>query len=111
MTIRGGSCALLLFALSACGSPTYGLTVSSPKPAHPKPANCEFRVLGAVPSGYEEVGIFSSTSPGYRAQTPEEFSGLIRKDVCQAGGDAVVAEVNSGGGYVRGILFRKATTP
>ncbi len=85
----------------------YRYVSTSQTPEQAKPPNCDFAVLAAMPSDgqYQEIGI---VEPLDRRPTDrvDQFKQLIRESVCQAGGDAVVGEINRGC-YVRGIVLHK----
>jgi hypothetical protein len=87
-------------------SPNYGLT-KSVNNLTPKAANCEFTVV-TVPSDrpQEQVGILDAEMVPYAATTAAEFQDAVRKQVCEVGGDAVLAEINGRGRYVRGTIVR-----
>lgn len=87
-------------------SPNYGLTKSVGNPT-PKAANCDFTVM-TVPSDrpQEQVGILDAELVPYAATTAAEFQDAVRKQVCEVGGDAVLAEINGHGRYVRGTIVR-----
>jgi len=78
----------------------------------PKPADCDFRVINLPPSGdFEEIGTLTHNDGEYGDQTPYEFKVSIRADVCRAGGDLVVTEVNGHGLYVRGTVLKQRSSP
>jgi len=87
-------------------SPNYSLTKSAASGA-PKAANCDFAVM-TVPSDrpQEQVAILDAELVPYAATTAAEFQDAVRKQVCEVGGDAVLAEINGHGRYVRGTIVR-----
>jgi len=80
----------------------------------PKPDSCSFDVLTTQPDrAFDTLGIVDVGSAvlhgGYgtgRPRTAAEFKDLVGSSVCKAGGDAVLAEVNGIGEYVRGTVIR-----
>jgi hypothetical protein len=92
-------------------SPNYSLTKSVSN-VTPKSANCEFVVV-TVPSDrpQEQIGILDAELVPYAATTAAEFKDAVRNQVCQVGGDEVLAEVNGRGRYVRGTIVRWKSTP
>ncbi len=90
-------------------------TASSSVRAQPKPDNCSFDVLTTRPQRpFEELGIIDFTggmthASGRRAGVPDSASALRDKaaqTVCRAGGDAILADVNGLGQYVRATVIR-----
>lgn len=94
--------------LSGCSSTTYPYSHVSDSAYPAKEESCKFRVLSALPSGnYEEIGVFNiAWGHSKRPTTPGELTEKIRPDVCKAGGDFVVGDVNGYGVYVRATLFK-----
>src|SRR3989442_11173120 len=83
--------------------------------AQPKPENCSFDILMTRPQRlFDELGIIDFTGgfvgkTGQRAGVPDSASALKDKTartVCGAGGDAVLAEVNGLGQYIRATVIR-----
>jgi hypothetical protein len=102
---------IILAATGACGSFMYdGYNLRPNGPAKPKPNACDFRIVSTVPAqGYEEVATLTLKN-GINGNVPREtdkFQHDVQSQVCQVGGDLVVAEVNGRGDIVRGIVFRK----
>src|SRR4051794_30474248 len=93
--------------LVACGlqAASYKSTRTGSSAVTPKPANCDFAIITTrTDRPYEEVAILDSKN--YMAHDAAEFKEAIKKDVCELGGDAVVAEVNGYGYYPRGTVVR-----
>ncbi len=76
----------------------------------PRPANCSFRVFATAPaSPYEEIGVIEISS---KWQTTlhadvDQFRTAIAPQVCEAGGNgviAVTAVVGGVAGYIKGIV-------
>jgi hypothetical protein len=95
----------------AAMSPNYSLTKSVSN-VTAKSANCDFAVV-TVPSDrpQEQIGILDAELVPYAATTAAEFKDAVRNQVCQVGGDEVLAEVNGHGRYVRGTIVRWKSTP
>jgi hypothetical protein len=95
---------LLSTILVACSA--YRYTPTTPHRAPPKPANCTFDLLTTRPDRpYDELGVVEPKVGG-DAGSAREFIHLIRETTCQAGADAVLAEINGRGTYVRGTLIK-----
>ncbi len=102
-------------ALVACLAAPLGCTTkyryvanSATNVSAAKPAGCDFPLTATTPSsGFQEIGVLEPD--GLTTDQLGIFKELIRKDVCAAGGDLVVGEINRGH-YVRGIVFRAAST-
>jgi hypothetical protein len=99
----------LAVTIAACARPVFHRNGAT-YPA--KPGNCQLRVMGAHPGpGWEEIGtitIEGDRSAGAGSfQDGEEFVDRIRPEVCAAGADAVMTEVNGFGVVARGVAFRK----
>ncbi len=106
-----------LVALSAsaigCGAYTYqGYALYQADASSPKPPGCNFRVGSTMPGeGYKEVGTLTLKN-GINGNVPRDsdtFSRDIGSQVCQVGGDLVVAELNGRGDIVRGVVFRRSS--
>jgi hypothetical protein len=94
----------LALCLSGCG---YTYTQSTAARAAAKPANCDFDILTARPEEpFDELGVLDCESAGYAPGSLSGFRSSIQSKVCVAGGDAVLAEVNGMGKYVRGTVIR-----
>jgi hypothetical protein len=64
-------------------------------------------VVNVAPEkGYSELGVLDFDF-GIAIGAVDTFKTKIQKQVCQAGGDLVVAQINGDGCYVRGIVFVK----
>jgi hypothetical protein len=93
--------------LSSCSyyavQPRYVLTKTG-TPGAAKPKGCDFAIVTTkVERAYDEVAILDST---VTAENAAAFKEAVGPDVCDLGGDAVLAEVNGKGGYVRGTVLR-----
>jgi hypothetical protein len=109
----------LLSALAGCSAqPQY--TQTSTKGAAARPKDCQFDVLTMRPAGaIEQLGIIdfqggAVSSTGRRNGLPDTAADLREKvapDVCRAGGDAVIAEVNGLGQYLRATVIKYAPQP
>ncbi len=73
-----------------------------------RPANCAFDLLQLRPSRpFEELAVIEDDE--HYADSAELFKSLVADQVCNAGGDAVVAEPNADGYYPRGVIIRYTT--
>jgi hypothetical protein len=96
--------------LTAC-SPSYAFrttTATTATTAPPREAQCRFDILTVAPSRpFDEVGIVEGhASPwGVGVNDVDEFREQIARAVCSHGADAVLAEINGFGQYVRGTLI------
>ena len=93
--------------ITGCGlqAASYKATKTGSSALMPKPANCDFAIL-TTPAArpYEEIAVLDSKN--YMAHDVAEFKEAIKKDVCEMGGDAVLAQVNGYGYYPRGTVLR-----
>jgi hypothetical protein len=100
--------AFALLALAGC-SPMYLYGKTGKSEATAKPAGCHFPLIDRAPDRpFDELGILAPEDIefGRYADTPKEFADQVRPFVCAAGGDAVVAETNRWGRYIRGVVIR-----
>jgi phage terminase large subunit-like protein len=93
--------------LSSCAyyavKPNYVVTKTGTA-GEPKPVGCDFAIVTTkVDRPYEEVALLDRT---VAAENASSFKQAIAEDVCKLGGDAVFAEVNGAGSYVRGTVLR-----
>ena len=96
---------MLLLVLASCQPSTYAYTPIALRPPPEKPDNCEFEVVGSAPSNsFQEVGTLEFYN-GPEPKTVEEFKTAVRKQVCSAGGDAVIASPSDKGIYVKGTII------
>ncbi len=112
--MRNSTATVLASMLAACSAEKQ-YTPTSTKAVAAKPANCQFDILTLRPArAVEELGIIDFTGGtrgtlGYRrgvARSAGELKEMIGPDVCRAGGDAVITEVNGSGEYVRATVVR-----
>jgi hypothetical protein len=93
-----------MLALGAC-DPALKYVRTTHNAADPKPAKCAFDVLTVRPDRpFQELGVLEPDGP-YTGSVAE-YRNIARPFVCKAGGDAVVAEVNGLGMYIRGTVIR-----
>jgi hypothetical protein len=70
-----------------------------------KPQGCVFEVLTAPPTrGYDEVGILTFYN-GTEPTTADQFKTIVAKQVCDVGGDAVIAIANARGQLTKGTVI------
>ena len=94
----------VLLLACAMSAPSFKLTKTGAA-GLAKPASCDFIIATTkVDRPYDEIAILDrgSTDVGDAA----EFKETVRTQVCGLGGDAVIAEVNGYGKYVRGTVLR-----
>ena len=98
----------VLAMLIGCSPARFAYTPASSLPVNPKPDNCAFEVLTA-PSGkdFEELGFLEYYNGG-EPKTVDKFKEAVGKQVCGAGGDAVVATANEKGELTKGTVIRYA---
>jgi hypothetical protein len=105
---------LLLASITGCTSVAYQFSHTGEKEYEPKKVDCKFRILSGLPQGkFEEIGVVNMTHYGDKLgavttpNTPGQFDAIIRNDICNAGAELVVGEVNGLGHYVRGTVYKK----
>jgi len=100
--------------LVACGGAggggmAYKLTaVDNAIPAQPKDAaSCEFKMGKGPDDGgkYDKMGTLDAVD--FAAQSMDELKGSIKAQVCQLGGDYVIAVQNETGNYKSVTVLRK----
>ncbi len=103
----------MLFGIgtAGCVSRSYLVTRTGTGPVVSKAPDCDFAVLTTQGDrAYEEVAILERD--GEPAVTAVEFQKIVRRQVCELGGDAVLAEVDNQGAYLRGtVLVSKDAAP
>lgn len=96
---------LAAFVLMAGCTPTTFAFSPSVKGVTPKPENCKVEVLTSPPSrDYQEVGtleFYNGTEP----KTLAAFKQAVGKQVCEEGGDAVVAVADDKGQFTKGTVI------
>lgn len=101
--------ALALGALtSGCAAHAH-FTRTTTAQAAPREPTCAFEVFTTRPDRpYDELGVIEDPKrEGWRSiSRVSDFIDVSRQSVCEAGGDAVLAEVNGMGIYVRGTVIR-----
>jgi hypothetical protein len=100
---------LVVAALSLGACIPYKFSLTAEAPAVPREPLCGFRVVNVVPEkGYSELGVLEFNG-GNAATKVEAFREKVQEEVCRAGGDLVVPQINGYGVYVRAIVFKKAS--
>ncbi|HEY0709165.1 MAG TPA: hypothetical protein VGG33_20315 [Polyangia bacterium] len=77
--------------------------------AQPKESDCDFVVYEAPPEApYDALGIIAPADieSGSLDEDVEDFRDFASKSVCSSGGDALVAERDGEGRYVRGTIIK-----
>jgi hypothetical protein len=100
---------LLAAGCGAGGGLTYKLvpTADLNPPAQPKDANCDF-VIGKGPTDgakYDKLG--ELTAADFSASTADDLKGSIRAQVCQLGGEYVIAAQDTTGNYKTATILRR----
>ena len=97
----------LVLALGACSPITYAWTPASAKATHPRAENCKFDVYTATPQdSYEELGTLQHYN-GAIPKTVDKFKDAVAKQVCDAGGDGVIALADDKGEFSKGTVIHK----
>lgn len=97
---------LLLLAACATLAPAYKVTRTGTTGAA-KPASCDFIIATTkVDRSYDEIAILDCDPNRPFASDVAAFKESVRAQVCGVGGDAVIAEVNGYGSYVRGTVLK-----
>ncbi len=94
---------------TGCGSRTYAATRTNTADTVSKAPDCDFAILTETEPDHEEVAILESE--GQPAMTAAEFQRIVGRQVCELGGDAVVAEIDDQGAYLRGKVLRRKDAP
>jgi hypothetical protein len=104
---------LVVLLLVGCSPLEYAFTPSV-KGVIPKPDNCVIEVVTSQPSrDYQELGQLEYYN-GKEPTTTEAFKKAVWAQVCQAGGDAVIAIADAKGRYTKGTVIaytNKAQAP
>lgn len=112
--MRTATLVTMAVLLAACAAQTR-YTPTSASSVAARPANCAFDVLTIRPArAVQELGLFEFEGgavykTGHRAGVPSTAAELREKigpQVCAAGGEAVLTEVNGLGQYVRATVVR-----
>jgi hypothetical protein len=90
---------------------TIPYSYTSSLAASPRPAECKIRVVTTPPgSGFVEIGILDANRTQFNlfagGTDAADFMTKVNEQVCAAGGELVVTEINSYGYYVRATVYR-----
>jgi hypothetical protein len=97
---------VLLLLLVGCVPLSYAFTPSTNQPISGKPKGCKFEVPTSQPTeGYEEIGVLDHYN-GDAPKNLDTFRKAVAEQVCQLGGDAVIAIANDKGEYTKGTVIR-----
>jgi len=101
---------VVVFLLISAGC-AYKFTQTTPRSATRRPLDCVFEVLTRQPDQpFSELGVLDFMGGAAKAAPDaRSFAQSVRRDVCRAGGDAVLAEVNGRGKYIRGTVIKYRT--
>lgn len=95
-----------LVVVAGCVPLSYTFTPSSSQAISAKPKGCKFEVVMSQPSeGYEEIGMLDY----YNGSAPKDvnkFKSAVAEQVCQVGGDAVVATTDAKGVITKGSVIK-----
>src|SRR5215475_2204484 len=90
---------------SGCVPTSFTYSPSFAKGPAPKPEGCAFEVVTSPPTRpYEEVGVLSFYN-GTEPTTVDELKKIVAKQVCDVGGDGVIAIANARGQLTRGTII------
>lgn len=102
-----GKSLVIAACLSGCGRAEFHSN-GARFPA--KEEDCALRVFGALPgAGWVEIGTISIQAP--RDHDPEMFVYRVRAELCEAGADAVVTQINGDGVIARGVVLKFVGAP
>jgi hypothetical protein len=103
--------AVFVVVLAGCGVTYQGYKLDAIHPGEAKPADCEVAVASQLTEpGAEEIATLTPKN-GLNGNVPRELSAFkrdVQAQVCAAGGDLVIAQINGRGDIVRGIVYRRA---
>ncbi len=95
---------LALVLVTGCGGATFAFSPAV-KGLTTKPDNCTVEILTTNPSrGYQELGtleFYNGTEP----KSLDQFKSDVRKQVCEVGGDAVIAIADDKNLYTKGTVL------
>jgi hypothetical protein len=97
----------LICALSACAPAATFVAREGKCPT--RPLDCSFAIIsGKSPERYEVVGVIDVESFVTRKLPNDEasFRAAISREVCRAGGDAVIAGINGDGRYILATVVK-----
>jgi hypothetical protein len=93
-------------SFAGCAEVVFHAAGSNSYPANPH--DCRIRLLAGDPgSDFEEIGLLAVEGDPRVFNDPDVFIAQAQEQVCRAGGDAVVTQVNGLGSIVRGVVFRR----
>jgi len=95
-----------LVLLAGCVPLSYAFTPSTNAPIQARPNGCEFKVVLSQPTeGYEEIGTLQHYN-GTPPKDTEKFKKAVAEQVCQVGGDGVIATSNEKGELTKGSIIK-----
>jgi hypothetical protein len=95
-----------LVLIAGCAPSTYAYTPTIARGLAPRPQGCAFEVATTPPERpYEEVGTLDYYN-GTEPRTVDDFKRAVATQVCQVGGDGVVAVANDKGQLTKGTVIR-----
>jgi hypothetical protein len=100
---------LVLVLLAGCVPLSYAFTPSARSQPPAKPKGCKFDMHTSNPTeGFEEIG----TLEHYNGDPPkdtEKMRKAVAEQVCELGGDAVIATQNEKGFFTKGQVIKYVT--
>ncbi len=96
---------VVLVLVAGCVPLSYTYTPATNKPAVAKPKGCKFEVTGSTTQGYEEIGIVALYN-GDPPKSVDKFKSAVSDQVCEVGGDAVLAAPDEKGAYTKGSIVK-----
>ncbi len=97
---------VLLLVFAGCVPLSYTYTPATNKPETAKAKGCTFEVVGSQPEqGYEEIGILAHYN-GNPPKSVDKFKSAVASQVCEVGGDAVIAAPDAKGVYTKGSIIK-----
>jgi hypothetical protein len=96
-------------AAAACGGGQYIYGPLGAVLAQPKGKGCAFTLIEKIPEqAYDPLGVLAPVDIATRKVPSGDaaFGKAVARQVCDAGGDAVVAERDAQGRYVRGTVIK-----
>ena len=107
MTTRCSFLVLAVLALATACGPTISYQRASAQTYPAKPASCELDVLTLPPQrSFVEIGTFDIANGDSVIDTSERLLNELRAQACQVGADAIFAQSNGQGVYVKATAIR-----
>ncbi|WP_434348675.1 hypothetical protein ACN6A1_15550 [Myxococcus virescens] len=105
MNLKLRTVGVLGLALASFGCVSYSYTRTTQATAEAKPATCQPEVLTIRPErSFVELGVLEPV--GFHTRSIGRFLEDVGPQVCAAGGDAVLAQIDGSGEIIRGTVIR-----